>query len=67
MINRPYLHRKPEPKPHTIWWRLWAKSLGQKTAYGDTEADTVAWIRTVFVLTNFITCIFIIAGIIRHW
>jgi len=61
------IHKRSEPKPHKTWWRLWAKSLGQKTAYGDTEADIITCIRAVFVLTNFITCLFIIAIIIRYW
>lgn len=65
--NKPYLHRQPDPKPHSQFWRLWAKSLGQKTGYNDREADIIAWIRTVAVAVNLITCLFIIASIIRHW
>jgi len=48
------------------WWRLWAKSLGEKVG-SKREADLVATIRTVIVLVNFITCFFIIAGVIHQW
>ena len=48
-------------------WRLWAKSLGQKASECDKEADAVAKIRTVVLLTYFITNCFIVAGVIRHW
>jgi hypothetical protein len=48
-------------------WRIWAKALGQKEGRTNTEADTVAFIRTVIVIVNFITCFFIIASVIRHW
>ena len=48
-------------------WRLWAKSLGEKTGNTDREADRVATIRTVIVLIYVITNLFIIAGVIRHW
>lgn len=48
-------------------WRLWALALGEKASDCDRESDKVAIIRTVVVGVNFITCLFIIAGIIRHW
>jgi hypothetical protein len=48
-------------------WRLWAKALGEKTGTTDSEADTVALVRTFIVLTYIITNLFIIAGVIRHW
>jgi hypothetical protein len=48
-------------------WRLWAKALGEKASECDRESDRVAVIRTVVVGVNFITCLFIIAGILRHW
>lgn len=48
-------------------WRLWAKALGEKASECDIESDKVAVIRTIVVGVNFITCLFIIAGIIRHW
>jgi hypothetical protein len=49
------------------WWRIWAKSLGEKAGTTDQEADQIALVRSVVVGINFITCLFIIAGIIRHW
>ena len=55
-----------EFKPKTMW-RLWAKALGEKASQCDREADRVAIIRTIVVGVNFVTCLFIIAGIIRHW
>jgi len=50
-----------------ILWRLWAKALGEKSGATDQEADKVALVRTVIVLTYIITNLFIIAGVIRHW
>mgnify|MGYP003344248636 FL=1 len=57
---------KARQKKHGLW-RLWSKALGEKASECDREADKVAIIRTVVVGVNFITCLFIIAGIIRHW
>lgn len=48
-------------------WRLWAKALGEKAGNTDTEADRIACIRTIIVLTYIITNLFIVAGVIRHW
>jgi len=62
------LHRRPpEPKPHSTKWKIWARSLGQKTAYNDIEADIIVWLRTIFVGIHLITCLFIIAAVIRYW
>ena len=55
-----------KPK-HTTLWRLWAKALGEKASECDKEADTVALFRTIIAVINLATCIFIVAGIIRHW
>lgn len=49
------------------YWRLWAKALGEKASSCNNEADTIAVIRTVIVVVNFITCFFIMANTIRHW
>ena len=35
-------------------WRLWAKSLGEKAGDTDKEADRIACIRTLIVLTYII-------------
>ena len=48
-------------------WRLWAKALGDKAGDTDQEADRIASIRTVIVLTYIITNCFIVTGVIRHW
>jgi hypothetical protein len=56
-----------EKQKHMTLWRLWAKALGEKASENDAEADTVAVFRTVIAGINLITCIFIIAGILRHW
>ena len=49
------------------YWRIWAKSLGEKASQNNEEADRVAIIRTIIVLTYIITNLVIIAGIVRHW
>jgi hypothetical protein len=48
-------------------WRIWAKALGEKASNNDREADRVAIIRTLIIVSYVITNIFIIAGVIRHW
>ena len=48
-------------------WRLWAKALGEKASECDRESDKVALVRTIIMAINLITCLFIIAGILRHW
>ena len=48
-------------------WRMWAKALGEKSGSTDKEADRIALIRTLIVLSYIVTNCFIIAGVIRHW
>ena len=48
-------------------WRLWAKALGQKASKSNKEADRVAIIRTFIFISYFVTNLFIIAGVLRHW
>jgi hypothetical protein len=48
-------------------WRLWAKALGEKASDNNCEADRIAVIRTIIVLSYIITNLFIVAGVIRHW
>ena len=48
-------------------WRLWSKALGERAGVNKQEADLIACIRTVIVLTYIITNCFIVAGVIRHW
>lgn len=42
-------------------------SLGERASEDSVEADKVAIIRSVVVLVNFLTCFFIVAGVLRHW
>ena len=48
-------------------WRLWAKALGEKASDKDSEADSIATIRTIIILSYIITNAFIVAGVIKHW
>jgi len=48
-------------------WRILAQALGGKSGSSDKEADQIACIRLVIVLTYIITNCFIVAGVIRHW
>jgi hypothetical protein len=48
-------------------WRIWAKALGEKSGNTDQEADLIAVVRTVIIITYLATNAFIIAGVIRHW
>ena len=41
-------------------WRLWAKSLGEKVGETDSQADSIAIIRTIWWLTHMATCFMII-------
>jgi hypothetical protein len=49
------------------FWKLWAKALGEKSSSDNTEADLIALIRTIIILSYIATNCFIIAGVIRHW
>jgi hypothetical protein len=48
-------------------WRLWAKALGEKLGNTDKEADKIALIRTLIIVSYIVTNLFIVAGVIRHW
>jgi hypothetical protein len=48
-------------------WNIWCRVMGERISDDNRECDTAAIIRTVFWLTNMITCAFIIANVIRHW
>jgi len=48
-------------------WRLWANAIGAKAGKTDSEADLVAVIRTIILLSYIVTNIFIIASVIHHW
>jgi hypothetical protein len=49
------------------FWRIWAKALGEKAGATDDEADRIAVIRSIIVLSYITTNLFIVAGVIRHW
>lgn len=46
------------------WWRIWAKSLGEKVGETDKQADTIAVIRTFWWFVHITTCFFIILNAI---
>lgn len=48
-------------------WRVWAKALGEKAGATKQEADMVALVRTLIIISYLVTNGFIIAGVIRHW
>jgi len=54
--------------PHQkSWFRLWALALGSKVGRNEEEADIVAFVRTIVIISYMTTNLFIIAGVIRHW
>ncbi len=48
------------------WWRIWAKSLGEKVGETDRQANTVAGIRSVWWVTHMLTCLAIILNAIAN-
>ena len=48
------------------WWRIWAKSLGEKVGETDKQADAVAVVRTFWWLVHIATCFFIILNAIAN-
>lgn len=48
-------------------WRIWAKALGEKASPEKEEADVIALIRSIIVLSYLTTNAFIIAGVVKHW
>ena len=48
-------------------WRIWCYALGKKEGRSKRDADNIAIIRTVILLSYLITNCFIIAGVVRHW
>ena len=53
---------KMKRKGLTKWWRIWAKSLGEKVGETDKQANVVAGIRTFWWLVHIFTCFMIILG-----
>ena len=48
-------------------WRLWCLAIGEKAGRHDREADAVAVIRTLILLSYLTTNACIVAGVLRHW
>ena len=48
-------------------WKLWALALEEKASHQNKDANLVAGIRTIVFMTYFITNLFIISGVVRHW
>ena len=48
-------------------WKLWVKALGEKASNNDDEADKIAIIRSIIIISYLVTNMFIIASVIRHW
>jgi len=48
-------------------WRIWAKALGAKEGKDDREADTIAGIRTIILISYMVTNVAIVANAVRHW
>lgn len=48
-------------------WRIWCYALGKKEGRSKRDADNIAIIRTIILLSYLVTNFFIIAGVIRHW
>lgn len=42
------------------YWRIWAKSLGEKVGETDRQANAVALVRTFWWVAHIITCFMII-------
>jgi len=49
------------------YWTLWVRALGEKAHPNDRQADKIAMIRTLIVVSYLVTNCFIVAGVIRHW
>ncbi len=49
-------------------WKIWKYALGSFSDDKTKDYDNiVAIVRTIIVGVNFITCFFIMAGVLRHW
>jgi len=54
-------------KKRRTLWKIWAKSLGPKEGMNEKEADVIACVRTIVLISYMVTNAFIVAGVIRHW
>jgi hypothetical protein len=46
---------------------MWALAMGPKAGRNEKEADVVALVRTIVLISYMVTNGFIVAGVIRHW
>jgi hypothetical protein len=46
---------------------MFACALGPKTGKNEKEADIIAFVRTVILISYMTTNFFIVAGVVRHW
>jgi len=46
---------------------MWALALGPKGGRSEKEADIIALVRTIILVSYMATNFFIMAGVIRHW
>jgi hypothetical protein len=47
-------------------WRIWAHALGPKAGRNEKEADIIAFVRTVILISYMTTNFFIVAGVVRQ-
>ena len=47
-------------------WELWCKAIGHKAYDDDRKADTVAIIRSVWIILHILTCLSIILNAIAN-
>jgi hypothetical protein len=48
-------------------WRIWCLAIGEKAGRHNREADAIALIRTLILLSYISTNACIVAGVLRHW
>lgn len=48
------------------WWRIWAKSLGEKVGETDRQANAIAGVRTFWWMLHVLTCLAIILNAIAN-
>jgi len=61
------LLRRRVVSPGRRVWRLWCLAIGEKAGRHNREADAIAVIRTLILLSYISTNACIVAGVLRHW
>jgi hypothetical protein len=49
------------------WKKIWCKTIGNRISECPRESDYACLFRTIYTSIMFITCFFIIAGVIHRW